>query len=209
MLVVWIQLLFCGLFITAHDACHGSVAPGAPRLNRRIGQVAAWLYAGLSFDTLAQAHRLHHQSPGTADDPDFAGPGRHGRRCLVWAARFARRYVTMRQLLTQTLVAQVLIHGCHLPPARVLSFWALPACLSAAQLFVFGTYLPHRPKADETFADRHRARHSGYSRAVSFVSCYHFGYHHMHHCRPHLPWYALPAACADANTPRGVTAKTR
>ncbi len=41
--------------------------------------------------------------------------------------------------------------------ANLILFWAIPAMLSAFQLFYFGTYRPHRH--DETpFVDGHRAR---------------------------------------------------
>ena len=39
--------LSVGLFIIAHDAVHGSLAPGRPAVNRTIGWVTMTLYAGL------------------------------------------------------------------------------------------------------------------------------------------------------------------
>jgi beta-carotene ketolase (CrtW type) len=193
-LTLALQFLYCGLFITAHDACHGSVAPGRPRLNRLIGRIAARLYAGFNFDALAAPHRAHHLQPGTAADPDFAGPHANGTHPLRWGLRFVRHYMRWQQLVGLAAVAQVLIHGCHIAEARVLGYWALPAVLSAVQLFFFGTYLPHRPQQHDAFVDRHRTRDSGYPRWLSFLTCYHFGYHHVHHTRPYLPWYALPRA---------------
>src|SRR3954465_7339842 len=38
-----------GLFILAHDAMHGSLAPFRPRLNRAIGRLCLALYAGFSY----------------------------------------------------------------------------------------------------------------------------------------------------------------
>lgn len=38
-----------GLFIVAHDAIHGVVAPGDRRVNNRIGQLALSLYALLPY----------------------------------------------------------------------------------------------------------------------------------------------------------------
>jgi beta-carotene/zeaxanthin 4-ketolase len=79
------------------------------------------------------------------------------------------------------------------PAVNVFVFWAFPALLSSAQLFYFGTYLPHRHD-DDGFVDRHRARSSDYGWLTSLLTCFHFGYHHEHHLHPHLPWWALPAA---------------
>ena len=49
-LILIIQFLHMGLFMTVHDACHGSVAPGNAKLNLWIGRLFAFLYAGFSFD---------------------------------------------------------------------------------------------------------------------------------------------------------------
>jgi beta-carotene ketolase (CrtW type) len=88
------------------------------------------------------------------------------------------------------VAAYVLLLGAPYP--NLLLFWALPAILSSLQLFLFGTYLPHR-KEEQDFADRHRARSNDFSWIASLLSCFHFGYHHEHHLAPHLPWWRLPA----------------
>ena len=77
-------------------------------------------------------------------------------------------------------------------PEAVLLFWGVPAILSSLQLFAFGTWLPHR-RGEQPFADRHRARSSGFGWFASLLTCFHFGYHHEHHDMPHLPWWRLPA----------------
>jgi hypothetical protein len=47
---------------------------------------------------------------------------------------------------------------------------------SAVQLFYFGTFLPHRAAPDGApYADRHRARSSRASDALSLLSCFNFG----------------------------------
>jgi beta-carotene ketolase (CrtW type) len=75
---------------------------------------------------------------------------------------------------------------------NILLFWALPALLALAQLFYFGTYLPHRHHRDE-FADNHRARSLALSPAASLFTCFHFGgYHHEHHLSPGTAWWQLP-----------------
>ena len=68
-------------------------------------------------------------------------------------------------------------------------FWALPALLSALQLFYFGTYQPHRSDA-APFEDNHRARTVERPVWLSFLTCYHFGYHLEHHRYPWVPWWA-------------------
>jgi beta-carotene ketolase (CrtW type) len=194
--LLWIQLLYVGLFITAHDACHGTVAPGRTRVNLWIGRVAAFLYAGFYFDHLVVKHLAHHQNVGKKDDPDFHSlrPGYHG--FFYWILRFFWNYLTVRQLILMSAIAQCLMHGVHLPEANVLGFWVLPAVLSALQLFFFGTYLPHRIQGSACFPDRHHARNLPLPRWMSFVSCFHFGaYHHDHHLKPGVPWYSLPTKC--------------
>lgn len=178
-----------GLFIVAHDAMHGSLAPGRPRLNRAVGRVALSLYALFSFDRLRPQHFAHHEAPGTDADPDFHGAD--PRRFVPWYQAFIRRYFGLAQLgMLAIVVAALLVLGA--PLANVLLLWALPAILSSLQLFYFGTYRPHRHEAGE-FADDHRARSTGFSWLASLLSCYHFGYHHEHHLAPHVPWWRLPA----------------
>lgn len=189
-----LQWLGCGLFITAHDACHGTVAPNHPRLNTAVGRVCAALYAGFWFDALRRDHHLHHRHSGTALDPDFAGPSDASQSPWRWGLRFAWHYTRASQWLVMVGASQVLMHSLGIAPWRVILYWAVPAWLSAAQLFYFGTYLPHRPHASVPFTDRHRTRDSGMHAALSLLTCFHFGYHQAHHERPHVPWFALPRA---------------
>ena len=57
--------LYTGLFITAHDAMHGVVAPGRKELNRGIGTVAALLFAYNWYPRLLPRHHLHHRHVAT------------------------------------------------------------------------------------------------------------------------------------------------
>lgn len=189
-LLVLVQAwLSTGLFIIAHDCMHGSLAPGRPRLNALIGTLCLGAYAGLSYRALYPKHHAHHRAPGTADDPDFH-PGRP-RDALPWFVRFFRGYYTHGQLVRITGAAVVyLLLGASL--TNIAVFWAVPALLALAQLFVFGTYLPHRHEAT-AFADAHRARSARLSPLLSLLTCFHFGgYHHEHHLSPGTPWYRLP-----------------
>ena len=185
-LICWLNV---GLFIVAHDAMHGSLAPRRQGLNRAFGRVTLALYAGFSFDALLPKHHAHHGAPGSSDDPDFAAD--HPRRFWPWYAKFFREYFGARQLVILSLLtAAYLAIGASYP--NLLLFWALPAILSSLQLFYFGTYLPHRHD-ESPFADSHNARSSGFNWPASLLTCYHFGYHHEHHLKPQVPWWRLPS----------------
>lgn len=188
-LVIAVQTwLSVGLFIVAHDAIHGSLAPSIPGLNRIVGQIAVALYAGFSLRKLARAHRDHHANPGTTRDPDFFADAPH--RFAPWFIGFFRHYFGWREAIVVTLIAALWLWlGAGLP--ELLAFWALPALLSALQLFVFGTWLPHRHPGHD-FADVHRARSLDYPWLLSLFTCFHFGRHREHHCRPQVPWWRLP-----------------
>jgi len=84
-----------------------------------------------------------------------------------------------------------------LEPVSVVLFWAVPAILSAVQLFYFGTYRPHRIEVGN-FADEHRARSTQWGPVYSFLTCYHFGYHLEHHRYPWVPWWGLPSIRGEA-----------
>jgi beta-carotene ketolase (CrtW type) len=189
-MLCWLSV---GLFIVAHDAMHGSLAPFRPRLNWAMGQLALGLYAGFRFTPLNREHHLHHRHAGTSDDPDFDPRPPHG--FWAWYLAFMRHYFGLREFIGLTIIvtAYQWVLGASL--ANVLVFWAVPALLSSLQLFAFGTYLPHHP--DETgFTDRHRSRSNDLPVWASLLTCFHFGYHHEHHDQPGVPWWRLPAARA-------------
>lgn len=183
--------LYTGLFITAHDAMHGTVAPGRPRLNDAVGTVAVGLYALFPYATLKSEHRLHHQHPAAPGDPDWHGGTHTG--FVRWYLRFVGHYVRWAQVVGMAVVFNVLAHALGVGEANLIVLWVLPSLLSTVQLFYFGTYLPHR-EAGAPFRDHHRARSNDYGAFTSLVSCFHFGYHWEHHARPGVPWWALPAA---------------
>ncbi len=183
--------LFVGLFIVAHDCMHGSLAPGRPAVNRTVGRLTLALYAAFSYDKLLPEHHRHHRRPGTADDPDYDPD--HPDRFLPWFLKFVGHYYTWRSfwLMGAAIVAYVVVLGVN--PFAILAFYALPAILSALQLFYFGTYRPHRREADG-FADEHNSRTDDFPWIVSLFTCFHFGYHHEHHLTPTVPWWRLPEA---------------
>lgn len=182
--------LFTGLFITAHDAMHGTISPGSPRLNHFLGNLCVTLYAGFDYGKMRRNHLAHHAHPGIpGDDPDFHDGRRPGP--VAWYLGFMARYMSWRPLIVQAALFQVLTTGFGLPPAQALLCQALPAIASSMQLFWFGTYLPHRsPPGGHT--NRHNARSSDLPPWLSFLTCYHFGYHEEHHDVPAAPWWALP-----------------
>lgn len=190
LLILTQSWLGAGMFIVAHDAMHGSLAPGRPRLNAVVGQICVGAYAAFSYRKLNVCHHQHHRAPGTAEDPDF-----HAERpdaFLPWFYGFFTRYFGWREfgIVTAVLIGYLLIGATV---ANLILFWALPAILSALQLFVFGTWLPHRHAADGGFADHHHARTIPMPWIASLLTCFHFGMHHEHHLTPSAPWWRLPA----------------
>ena len=197
--------LSTGLFIVAHDCMHGSFAPGRPALNTAVGTICLGAYAGLSYRVLHPKHHAHHAAPGTDADPDFnpAAP----RNAWRWFLRFFTGYYTHAQIVRITLAAiAYMLLGASL--VNIVVFWAIPALLALGQLFLFGTYLPHRHEATP-FADAHNARGNGYSRLGSLATCFNFGtYHHEHHLSPATPWWRLPRVDRSAERPVDASGST-
>lgn len=198
MAIVVRTLLQTGLFIVAHDAMHGTLWPTRPIANRRIGQLALLLYAAIPYGPCRDNHVLHHRHAGTAADPDHHGVG--GGSFLRWYGRFMAVYLSAPQLtalVSGWLVLAALASPFSASPlVNVLLYGALPALLSSLQLFVVGTFLPHRhtgPAAAATGAE-HQPRSLDLPVWLSLLSCYHFGYHWEHHAFPQLAWHELPAA---------------
>jgi beta-carotene ketolase (CrtW type) len=187
-LIVWIAFLYTGMFITAHDAMHRTLLPRDPWWNDFVGQTCVRLFALFSYAKLRDKHAEHHRDPGTQADPDYHD-GRH-RGLLAWYFHFMWEYVTARQITGMGIVFITLWLVLGAPVANVILFWALPAILSTWQLFYFGTYLPHREPI-HGYTNPHHARSNAYPRWLSFLTCYHFGYHLEHHEYPFVPWWKL------------------
>lgn len=186
--VPWLSFLYTGLFIQAHDGMHGSLVPSHPRINHGLSRIFVWSYASFSYDKLLEEHHRHHAHSGTPlKDPDFHD-GAH-RGFWRWYAHFMLHYLNWNQWLTQSAIFMILYLVLRVPHERILLFWALPSILSTFQLFYFGTYRTHR---DGAFVDHHRARSDDFPGWLSFITCYHFGYHLEHHRSPGTPWYRLP-----------------
>ena len=181
--------LSVGMFIIAHDAMHGSLAPGHPKVNKAIGTFLLFVYAGFGWRKLRDAHFAHHLYVGTSADPDFNADNPH--QFWPWYRLFLKRYFgwwSMAYVWTVVL-GYFLVLG--VPMENIVLLYGLPAIASSIQLFYFGTYRPHRHQS-EGFADHHRSRTNHYGVIASLVSCFHFGYHHEHHLLPSVPWWGLP-----------------
>lgn len=188
--ILWQTFLYTGLFITAHDAMHGAVSPKHPQINHLIGTLALLLYGLLSYDRLLKAHWLHHHYPASDLDPDFHDGKSTG--VVGWYIYFMQRYWSWWRFLW-LFAAYVILHMLfHFSQANLILFWIIPFALSSLQLFYFGTFLPHR-KPTEGYADIFRTQSNYRPLWWSFLTCYHFGYHHEHHMHPDIPWWRLPA----------------
>ena len=191
--------LYTGLFITAHDAMHGTVCPTHPRINNIIGAIAVRLYALFSYRKLQEKHWEHHRTPASDTDPDFHD-GQHSG-LLAWYLHFMKTYLSWKQLIGMAIIFQIMEYGLKISNLNLILFWVSPALLSTVQLFYFGTYLPHRIPAGG-YNNPHRAQSNAYSTFCSFMTCYHFGYHWEHHEYPYIPWWRLPTIRKMKSTDR-------
>ena len=173
--------LYTGLFITGHDAMHGTVSRSR-RTNKLIGIISLGLFAYNSYWRLLPKHHQHHRHVGSNDDPDF-----HDGSFPVWYFKFLKQYVTIWQILLMAITYNLLI--LVFPVQNVVLFWIIPSLLSTLQLFYFGTYLPH--KGEHAPNNIHKSRTQKKNHLIAFFSCYFFGYHYEHHDTPHVPWWQL------------------
>jgi beta-carotene/zeaxanthin 4-ketolase len=192
--------LSVGMFIVAHDAMHGSLAPGQPRVNGAIGAVILFLYAGFAWRRMRDAHFAHHRAVGSAGDPDFNAD--NPRDFWPWYMLFLKRYFGWQSMAFVWSVVLTYFFILDVPPENIALLYGFPAIASSFQLFYFGTYRPHRHEGESqgeggggagAFPDQHNARTNDYGTLASLLTCFHFGYHHEHHLAPSVPWWGLPA----------------
>ena len=174
--------LYTGLFITSHDAMHGSVSRNR-QMNYIIGVLTSILFAFNFYDRLIIKHHEHHRFVATEEDPDYHESGKF----WLWYWNFLKRYITIRQLLLITVSLQLL--GLIFPMENLILYWILPSVLSTFQLFYFGTYIPHKDGHGND--NKHKSRSLKKNHLWAFVSCYFFGYHYEHHDAPGIPWWRL------------------
>lgn len=172
--------LYTGLFITAHDAMHGSVSRNRT-LNNFFGGLSALLFSFNFYGKLLPKHHEHHRFVATDADPDYHEP----HRFWPWYWSFVKTYLHVWQFLLMVITFWLM--AIFFPLANLLVFWALPAVLSTFQLFYFGTFLPHRGH----HANKHQSGTLPKNHLLAFFSCYFFGYHYEHHDSPGTPWWRL------------------
>jgi beta-carotene/zeaxanthin 4-ketolase len=187
--VLWQTFLYTGLFITAHDAMHGAVIHHHPKLNHFIGFLALFLFGALSYKTLLQKHWLHHQQPATLNDPDFHN-GKH-KNLIAWYLNFMKGYWSWKQMIIITIVYNSFRYLLHIPAVNLNYFWVVSSLLSSLQLFYFGTFEPHT-EPSTGYTTPHHTRTISRPVWLSFITCYHFGYHDEHHRYPDVAWWQLP-----------------
>ncbi len=171
--------LYTGLFITAHDAMHGTVSSNKT-LNNLAGYLSTLLYASFWYPKLYTKHHQHHNHVHTTDDPDY-----HEGNFTQWYIRFIRNYLSIWQIVVMAILFNIL--KIWIPQPNLLLFWVAPSLLSTVQLFYFGTYLPHKGEHN----NKHQARSQSRNHLLAFLSCYFFGYHYEHHDSPGTPWWKL------------------
>jgi beta-carotene ketolase (CrtW type) len=194
--IVWQAFLYTGLFITAHDAMHGSAFPQNPKINHLIGSIAALLHVFFSYQQLLRKHWQHHHHPASSLDPDFHD-GQHANG-ILWYWHFMKQYWSWKRLIFLSITFHLAQYLFHVPQSNLILFWIIPAILSPVQLFFFGTFLPHREPANG-YTDPHRATTLSLPAFWSFLTCYHFSYHEEHHEFPHVPWWQLPIVHPQKN----------
>jgi len=182
-LFIYIQThLYTGIFITSHDAMHGSVSKNR-KVNYVIGYITSFLFAFNSYDALIVKHHEHHRFVATDKDPDYHDSGKF----WLWYWNFLKRYITVRQLILITVSLQLL--WLIFPLENLILFWSLPSILSTFQLFYFGTFIPHNDGHEHD--NKHKSRTLEKNHLLAFFSCYFFGYHYEHHDAPGVPWWRL------------------
>jgi beta-carotene/zeaxanthin 4-ketolase len=173
--------LYTGLFITGHDAMHGTVAK-----NRKAEQF---------FRTPGHHPFCISVFPRTVEKtlpaPPFSG---HRTRSRFFAPQqqlfylvvyFYENYTTWWQILFMAIMFNVLL--IWFSEVQLIAFWVVPAILATFQLFFFGTYLPHRRPVSEQMKP-HNSR-TQIPKTICWP-CFHvifFGYHWEHHESPTTP----------------------
>jgi len=171
--------LYTGLFITAHDAMHGTVSSNKT-LNNAIGYTCTLLYALFWYPKLYGKHHQHHKNVHGDNDPDY-----YEGNFFRWYWQFVRNYLSTWQIVGMAILFNILERW--IPQRNLLLFWVLPSILSTFQLFYFGTYQPHKGEHN----NKHHSRSQKRNHLLAFFSCYFFGYHYEHHDSPGTPWWQL------------------
>ncbi|MCE7994049.1 MAG: fatty acid desaturase [Roseivirga sp.] len=173
--------LYTGLFITAHDAMHGTISTNK-RLNTTLGHITALLFSYNFYHRLFPKHHEHHRFVATEKDPDY-----HKGSFFPWYLSFLKQYISWQQIVLMAITFNLL--KLIFPVENLILLWMLPGVLATFQLFYFGTYLPH--KGHHSDKNRHFSRSQSKNHLWAFLTCYFFGYHYEHHDSPATPWWRL------------------
>jgi beta-carotene ketolase (CrtW type) len=85
-----------------------------------------------------------------------------------------------------------LLLACRAPFFNIVLYVAAAPITAAVRLFYFGTYLPHLPPNPKEVMHWPKSHSDDNPAWVTFLKCYHFGYHWEHHRFPYAPWWDLP-----------------
>ena len=119
-LAILLQMhLYTGLFITAHDAMHGTVSSNKT-LNNFIGGLCTMLYALFPFGKLYTKHHEHHRHVHSTADPDY-----HDGSFIAWYFNFIKTYITWWQVVIMATIFNVLKFWVSEP--NLIVFWVLPS----------------------------------------------------------------------------------
>jgi len=196
-----LEFMYTGLFITTHDAMHGTIAMRNRKLNDFLGQLAITCYAWFDYNMLHKKHWEHHNHTGVVgEDPDFH---QGNPSVLAWFANFMTAYMSIWQMVKIAWWAAALqLLGA--PMMNIAFYMAGAGILSAVRLFYYGTYVPHHPEPGPDAATKSMpwsvSRSSRAPRLISFLTCYHFDLHWEHHRWPYAPWWQLPKCREIAST---------
>ncbi|CAF0997344.1 unnamed protein product [Adineta ricciae] len=189
-----LEFLYTGLFITSHDAMHGTVSTRYHRLNNVIGYICFSAYAWFDFRFMHEQHWRHHKNTGVPnEDPDF-----HNGRSIgffSWYLNFMLKYMSVRQIIKLIIWVEILKSVLSVPIENMVVYMLLCGLCSSVRLFYFGTYVPHKPtvingKFEQTMPWE-KSKSANVNRWISFLCCYHFDYHWEHHRWPAVPWWEL------------------
>ena len=113
--------LYTGLFITAHDAMHGTVSLNKG-LNALVGRICLTLFMFNRWSKLLPAHHRHHDFVATENDPDY-----HPPHPITWYIKFLWGYLSWQQLVGIALLFNFFQYVLHLEVMHLILFWILPS----------------------------------------------------------------------------------
>ena len=199
-------------YTLVHEAIHGNLAPGHPRLrwlNALVGWVGA-LGLGYNWPVLMRGHALHHAHTNTDRDPDLEVKGTLGQLLVKWLlfvplslipppllrfvvpAQHRKLSEMLRdgEMLQATAVAAGFLSllavnfamGRFLEPLCLL---LIPTRLAALMLRIFFSWLPHHPfDRTERYLNTRISLWPGGSLLLLQQNL-----HLMHHLWPSVPFY--------------------